>query len=121
MVINRNTRQKEIIIKEVNNLNQFFNANELYEKVNKKDSKIGIATVYRILRDLRKRNILHSYICNRKTIYSKDDRSHCHFTCQKCGKISHLSIKSLNFLENTNKSICHFQIDVEGVCESCRK
>ena len=65
---------------------------------------------------------IHSYICNRRTVYSIGDNSHCHFTCEKCGKVEHIQINSLDFIKNKiNGSICHFQIDVFGTCESCSK
>lgn len=76
-MISRNTRQKEIIIREVNNIDTFFNSRELYDKVKKIDRKIGVATVYRILNNLKKKNLLHSYLCDRKTIYSNDKNNHC--------------------------------------------
>ena len=120
MAVSRNTRQKELIFKEINNINNFFNADEAYEKVNKKDNRIGIATVYRVLRNLREKNFLHHYTCNRKIIYSKDNKIHGHFTCQKCGNVIHINLKKLDFLRNNVKGeICHFQIDVEGVCGEC--
>ena len=121
MLRSRKTRQKELIKKEIGRIDSFFSSEDLYKRVNKKDEKIGIATVYRILRDLKERDKLHSYICKRRMIYSKDRKSHCHFKCQECGKIFHLSIKFIDFLKEKVGSVCHFQIDVEGVCENCQK
>jgi len=118
----RNTKQKEIIQKEITKLTSFFTAEELLGKVNKKDSKIGIATIYRFLKEAQNKGAIHSYTCNRKTIYSTKKNSHCHFTCEKCGKIKHIDIQSLDFIKNKIKgSICHFQIDVSGVCEKCKR
>jgi Fur family zinc uptake transcriptional regulator len=116
----RNTRQKEILANLVKNFNSFFNAEDLFELAVKKDKSIGIATVYRFLKELRGRGKVHSYSCDRKTIYSIDKRSHCHFFCEKCGEVDHIDIKSLDFFEKKFKGkICHFQIDVSGVCEKC--
>jgi len=120
--LSRNTRQKEILNEEVKRFNSFFTAEELLSKANKKDSNLGIATVYRFLRDLTNKRQIHSYVCNRRTIYSIQDNSHCHFTCQKCGKVQHIQVSSLDFIKNKiNGSICHFQIDVAGLCKECSK
>ena len=118
----RQTKQKEVLDEVIKKFDSFFTAEELLTKVNKKDLKIGIATVYRFLKELVSKSQIHSYICNRKTIYSLENNSHCHFTCEKCGKVEHIKVDSLDFLKDKIEgSICHFQIDVSGICSSCRK
>lgn len=118
----RNTRQKELLDEEVNKFGAFFSAEELLSKAKKKDEKIGIATVYRFLKGLSDKRKIHSYTCCRKTIYSVDKRSHCHFICEKCGKVSHIDVSSIDFIKDRIKgSICHFQIDVTGICDDCKK
>lgn len=120
-MISRNTKQKEILFNEIEKFNSFFTAEELLGKANKKDTKIGIATIYRFLKNLSKKRKIHQYNCNRKTIYSIDKKSHCHFICEKCGKSSHIEINSLDFIKNKIKgSICHFQIDINGICKNCK-
>jgi len=115
----RQTKQKSLLEKELSNLDSFFTAEDLHNKA--KNNNIGMATVYRLLRELKNKGRLHSYICDRKSIYSKSKSNHCHFTCQKCGKVVHMKIDSLDFLKkNIYGEICHFQIDVEGICEGCQ-
>lgn len=117
----RNTKQKELIYKEVDKFEKFFNAEELHEKVISKDKSLGIATIYRALRDMKEKNKLHSYTCNRKTIYSKESKNHCHFICEKCHKIEHIKLDKVDFLKkNIDGDICHIQIDVNGICDKCR-
>ena len=116
----RNTKQKELILAEVSNSNSFFNAEELHNVISKKYPKIGLATVYRALNDLAKTGEIHPYQCNRKTMYSSGKKNHCHFTCERCGEVRHLDIKKIDFLKlNTEGRVCHFQIDVTGVCKKC--
>lgn len=117
----RNTYQKELLNEEVGKFNSFFNAEDLFKKVIRRDKNIGIATVYRFLRDLTERRKIHSFICDRKTIYSIGRKNHCHFICEKCGKIEHIDINSLDFVKNkVNGAICHFQIDINGICNKCK-
>jgi len=118
----RKTKQKELIQSELSTFSSLFTADELFEKIKKKDNTIGIATIYRLLKDLRKKKELHSYICERKMIYSKEKNNHCHFICQKCDQITHFNIEKIDFLKSKIKGeICHFQIDVHGICEKCLK
>ena len=120
--LSRKTKQKEIILEELGSFRSFFTAEELHEKAKKKDNRLGIATVYRFLKEFKHQEELHSYSCDRKTIYSKGKNNHSHFICEKCGTISHLDLKSLDFFKGKiNGEICHFQLDVYGTCKSCVK
>jgi Fur family transcriptional regulator, ferric uptake regulator len=111
----RNTKQKEIILEEINKINDFFTAEELYDKVKKKHKDIGLATIYRFLKDLRERKEIHSYLCKKKQLYSKDKKSHCHFICEETGRVIHFEVDSLDFLQNKIPGIISsFQIEVKG-------
>ncbi len=115
----RTTNQKKILAEELQKLKQFFDAADFHSKANKRDHKIGIATVYRFLKDLEKKGELHSYICGKRKIYSLDQKSHTHFVCEQCGKKKHLNIKKIDFLEKISGKVCHFQLDITGLCEEC--
>lgn len=118
--MSRQTKQKELIATELSKISTFFNAHELYELVQRKDSGIGLATVYRFLQDAKKKGELYSYMCDRKTVYSKGKKSHCHFICEKTGKIVHFEIDNIDFLKNKIPgSITSFQLEVKGVCDEC--
>ena len=117
----RKTKQKEIISKEFDKINHLFSAEELFKKVNKKDKTIGIATVYRFLKENRNKRKIHSYTCNRRIIYSKEENNHCHFICEKTGKIIHFHLENLDFLKGIkNKipgSINSIQLEIKGECK----
>lgn len=118
--LSRKTKQKELIRSEISTFTTLFTADELFDKIRKKDNTIGIATVYRFLKDLRKKKELHSYMCDRKMVYSREKNNHCHFICQKCDTITHFNIDKIDFLQTKIKGeICHFQIDVHGICDMC--
>ncbi len=117
----RETKQKQIILGEITALSSFFNAEELHQKVSQNNPKIGIATVYRFLNDLAAKGEIHSFLCDRRTIYSNSKKNHCHFTCERCGERKHIDIRKLDFLDKqVDGEVCHFQIDVTGVCKKCR-
>ncbi|MCK5477004.1 MAG: transcriptional repressor [Candidatus Aenigmarchaeota archaeon] len=118
----RKTQQKEIIQKEIDKFNTFFTAEELYQRVKKVNKDIGLATIYRFLKRVRKAGNMYSYTCNNKIIYSKENKSHCHFVCEETGKVVHFDINSLDFLKDKIPgSIISFQIEVRGICNKCSK
>lgn len=118
--INRNTKQKETIKTEIEQIEVLFNADELFERLQKIDHKIGKATIYRYLKDAEKEKKLYTYTCDRKKIYSKENKSHCHFKCEKTGKIIHFELDNLDFIKNKIPgSITSFQLEVKGICNNC--
>jgi len=116
----RMTKQKKILQQELEKLTSFFDTEELYHKAAKLDSTIGIATVYRFLKNCAEKGDVHSYLCKRKTIYSTNKKNHCHFTCENCGDVKHINIKNIDFVQLKEK-ICHFQVDMTGICDKCAR
>jgi len=118
--MNRATKQKETLGNIVSKINSFFSAEDVYEEVRKIDVNIGLATIYRFLNAAKEKGELYSYTCNRRTIYSKGKKSHCHFECEKSGKVIHFEIDNIDFLKNKIPgTITSFQLEVKGVCEDC--
>lgn len=116
----RRTRQKEQLDIGSAAMAGFFSAEELHQRTQQKHPDIGIATVYRFLKESAKKGRLHSYQCGKRTIYSAHHQNHCHFICEKCGKTEHISVKNVDFLAKTIKgTICHFQVDIYGLCDAC--
>jgi len=116
----RKTKQKELMIALIVGMDSFFSADEFFKRVNKKDKYIGIATIYRFLKYMNRSGKVHSYFCGKKIIYSKNKVAHCHFICEKCHQIQHIQVQDLEFLKNKHiGKMCHFQLDVYGVCKSC--
>ena len=119
MKISRKTRQKGFLSDEVKKFRTFFGSEDLFEQAKKKNAGISIATIYRFMNEEVKKGNLHSYQCDRKTVYSKE-KQHCQFICQKTGKIIHFDVNSIDFLKDKIPgSIVSFQIEVVGLCESC--
>ncbi len=115
------TKQKKDLYGVMGTFSSFFNAEELYLKAAQKNSKIGLATVYRFLKDKEERGEVHSFLCESRKIYSISKKNHVHFTCEQCGKRQHITAKKLDFLKTAVPGkVCHFQIDISGICEKCQ-
>lgn len=118
----RLTSQKTLLQLELDKSTTLFGAEDLYAKAVKKNPVLGIATVYRFLRECAEQGKIHSYSCGRKTVYSTSKNNHSHFRCEKCGFIEHIDIKKLDFLPIAVRStVCHLQIDITGICKSCQE
>lgn len=121
--VSRETKQKELLKNEVKKFKSFFTARELFSRASKKDRDIGIATVYRFLKEMRKSRNINSYICERRMIYSLDKNIHCHFTCERSGKVIHFEVDDLNFLKKIRKKIPgeinSVLLEINGVCNNC--
>jgi Fe2+ or Zn2+ uptake regulation protein len=115
----RSTRQKELLDTERLKIKTFFSAEGLYETVSKKDNKLGMATIYRYLKALRKEGLIYSYTCDGKNIYSNNKSNHCHFECEETGEIIHFDIENIDFLKNKIPGeITSFQLEVKGICKN---
>ncbi len=118
----RTTKQKNILLQAIQSSKSFFDAAALHKQVLTIDHRIGIATTYRFLKQLEEKGEVHSYLCANRKIYSVSKQNHVHFTCESCGKMTHLTLKNVDFLkQEITDEICHFQIDLVGVCKECAK
>ena len=110
----RKTKQKELLKNIVDKYTSFFNAEQLHLDALKVDSSIGIATVYRYLKMKSESGDLHSYICDRKHVYSKN-KTHCHFIDEETGETFHFNIDSIDFIKGKIKAdISSISIEVKG-------
>ena len=114
----RITKQKRILYEEIKKFKSFFNAYDIHSKIN---NKISLATTYRFLNTLENQRLIHSFICDNKKIYSNQKTGHTHFKCEKCRKVNHINLKNVDFLKDFIKNdICHFQIELVGICSECK-
>jgi len=115
----RTTKQKKILGEALGQSKEFFGAQDLLSRVRTKG--IGIATVYRYLKDMEDQGKLHAYVCDEKKIYSSNAKNHVHFRCEHCGSIEHVRPRKLDFLREIEGDICHISIDISGVCKKCKE
>lgn len=115
----RMTKQKRILHEAVQSFGSFFDAIELHRKVDQQG--IGIATVYRFLKEAEKKGELHEFLCESRKIYSKGKQNHVHFHCEECGSIKHISLPNADFIKKAPGEVCHFQLDLHGVCKDCKE
>lgn len=114
----RKTKQESQLENELKKFNSLFTAEDFHKSC----KSIGIATVYRFLKTQVLEHKLHTYICNRRTLYSKKPVHHCHFTCENCKSVTHFNIKELGELQKQIPGeTCHIQLEVSGICFKCKR
>ncbi|MEA3508099.1 MAG: Fur family transcriptional regulator [Synergistota bacterium] len=126
----RLTNQRRIIIETLlENLGEHLNAHELLERVQEKDSSLGIATVYRTIELLNYLGLLN--MINLDEGFSRfevpDEQMHFHIYCRSCGKVVHLgneeekaAIVQQWFREMAFEMLPQ-TFEMAGICRDCQQ
>ncbi len=103
-------------------------AREVYERVKRRDSNIGFATVYRALELFTSLGLVNAL--NWGEGYYRyelsSDKPQYHLVCMKCGKVMDGESPALNNLaksiaDEKSFSVVNLQLYLLGYCEKCRK
>lgn len=123
------TSQRIVILEQVINTNNHFDADEIFEAVRKKQLRISRATVYRTLTHLEKCNLVRKIESGHGRSYFEQmlsKKQHEHIYCTQCGKIIEFSdsimedrIKKISGLNGVTITDHSFQIF--GICDDCKK
>lgn len=130
---NYNTKQKEYILEVLKSFgDQHITAGELSQCLQKQNTPVGTATIYRYLEQLAEEGILRKYILDGKhgACYQyignehNNCRQHFHLKCLCCGTLLHVNCNYLNTLEEHIKEHHNFCIDhtktvLYGYCQKC--
>ena len=120
----RNTRQKYVILKIIKD-NHHPTIAEICKEVQRIDSSIGQATVYRNIKKFVEDKKI--YQIKTKSGIDRYDyyTNHIHFECTKCGNVIDIIddelLKKLALrFENRPESIQNYNLILEGICEDCK-
>jgi Fur family ferric uptake transcriptional regulator len=125
----KSTREREIILKELEARKDHFNAEDLYSVLNRKGTKVSRPTIYRTLKLLEQFHLVERLDIKKncfyyEPIYRKKD--HGHLICEQCGKIIDFSCGGLENLKSEVGKEKDFKTDnisihVFGICGTCQK
>ena len=120
----RNTRQKYVVLKVIKDNKNHPTIAEICESVDRIDSSIGQATVYRNVKKFVEDGKIHQI--KTKSGVDRYDyyTDHIHFECLKCGKITDIMDDEMltqiqNRFKNRKENIIKYNLMIEGICESC--
>ncbi len=116
----RNTKQKDLILKIINNSCNHPTANEVYEIARLDIPNISLGTVYRILNNLvEKGKIRNINTMDDIHHYDNINHKHDHFICIKCGLVEDVEKNSKEIKTINNNQVLDCDITYKGICEKC--
>ncbi len=123
------TEQREIVLNILINAEGHLSAEEIYNliKSKKRESNIGIATVYRALSFLEEVNLITSiaFGADGKKYESNTKEHHDHLICTNCGKIvdfmdNEIEKRQDKVAKKNNFKITSHSMQLYGVCDTCQ-
>lgn len=124
----RNTRQREEILDVFLSSGGHITVDELFDKVKKRDSSIGYATVHRNLNLLLEAGLAEEIkIGKEKTRYEQMHmrEHHDHLICLKCGRFIEVFDENIEKLQNRLAEEKEFipvrhKLEIYGYCKKCK-
>ena len=122
----RNTLQKDIILKTVNGLTNHPTADMIYSEIIKLHPTISKATVYRNLNLLAKNGEISKVkMLDGPDCFDYKKIPHYHAKCDKCGKIIDIDMQYMINLDNIAQSCDGFSYQghtliFNGLCSDCK-
>lgn len=120
----RLTSQKKIILEYLKETKSHPSADMVYQQVRKKLPRISKATVYRILRKLKRKGEVIEIPSKPSCRYDGDTSFHAHFFCKECGRMFDILDPLPDFSEvkkvkagKVKKCLISFY----GTCKQCQK
>lgn len=127
------TKNQQKILQILTSINQEITAQELYIKLRESTYSIGLATVYRTLKNLHIRGLIQERnSLNGESLYSliseKNHHHNHHFNCVNCGE-SFLLNQEFCPVDSIFHQCCSSQklklyyhtLEFFGLCENCQK
>ncbi len=122
------TRQRELIARAFFATSSHISAEALYRRVNGRDRRIGLVTVYRTLKLLKDAGLAHErqFGEGRALFEHATKRHHDHMICTHCGKITEFENCEIEELQEQvarrfGFTLQDHKLELYGLCQECSK
>lgn len=122
----RMTPQRRLILKAVaNQIGWHVHPKEVYAWVRERDSRVGLATVYRTLHMLEDMSLMQKIqmFTHADSAPSSGNMRHYHMVCLRCGRVSDIYDDLPKKIEQHARKLgfnaVHTRLLLYGVCEDC--
>lgn len=100
-------------------------AAQVFARLRRRGSRIGLATVYRNLRILEDAGIVHSMTVGDEQAFSRCPGEHEHVRCHVCGRVVRLTgfaflQRARRLLAEEGMELLDAHLELVGVCHTCR-
>jgi len=123
----RVTSQRALILELLRHSGEHLDADELYRRARKSNSRISLSTVYRNLQLFKKLGLIeeHHFDEEHHHYEVKSGSEHQHLLCINCGKVVEFAYPiSRKFSKDIGKQydfdITDVEVRMTGLCSSCR-
>ena len=120
----RNTRQRAAIRYAFERANRPLSPQQVLDAAHAEVKGLGIATVYRNIKDLLKEGWLSAVeLPSCPAVYERSGKSHHHhFHCDRCRRVFELHgcVLSINRLAGRDFSVTRHELVLYGVCADCK-
>ena len=122
----RLTRQRQVILEELQSVTTHPTAEEVYAMAKRRLPRISLGTVYRnldVLADLGLVRVLE--MASQQKRFDADMRPHHHIRCQACGRVDDiwhqlaLSVDPLAL--DTPYQVTGYELELTGICPHCQQ
>jgi Fur family transcriptional regulator, ferric uptake regulator len=123
----RNTRQRQVILDELQGLPSHPTAAELYAIVRRKLPRISLGTVYRNLDLLARVGMIQKLdLAGTEARFDGNVARHDHLRCVRCGRVDDVSALPLDLSGGTANDCSGYEIlghrlEFFGICPRCRE
>jgi len=119
----RYSKQRETILSVLQDTNVHPTADWIYKETRKQIPNISLGTVYRNLNQLVESGQVLKLKDDTQIRYDGNISTHDHFRCRQCGSWYDLNLLGPGIISQFNEahgfSIESFNLELEGVCETC--
>lgn len=125
--VRRNTKQRAVILSELQKLTSHPTAATLYRIVVRKLPKISLGTVYRNLDLLAKTGVIQKLeFGSEEARFDGNTGRHDHIRCVKCGRVDDIDHPSLDLVGGVKNdfhgyTVLGHRIEFLGVCSKCNQ
>jgi Fur family transcriptional regulator, ferric uptake regulator len=122
----RHTKQRQVILEELQNLTSHPTATGLYEIVRRRLPKISLGTVYRNLELLAAAGTIQKLeTCSAEARFDGNAAPHDHLRCLRCGRVDDVSGPPLDLSggrpdDCTGYQILGHRLEFLGLCPQCQ-
>lgn len=128
MVRTRNTRQRQLIIAELQATKSHPSAEWIYKRVKAKLPNISLGTVYRNLAVLKDQKLIQELPrVGSQSRYDGNPKPHYHFVCVECGGVEDIETPFMKKLSAevskklTEHNVQGYFAEFYGLCPQCNK